>query len=220
MQSDAKRVMPPKFNHNSTIKRSTAEKFSCFPTTEEEGSDEFADISETQSEINTEEIEFEDHPQSICSITKNKKNPFAAWLPFVPKPPEPVFQNLPAQPWWPDSSAPHSSSQEPTLTTISTERYNQTKLRTNAPNQNQGPMPNQSTTTTNLETMQANNQALQIQLEQALARIEQNVQNRNHAERISRSPRAIQTIQALEAAIAIFGQNKPDPEYEISEYAT
>jgi hypothetical protein len=72
-----------------------------------------------------------------------------------------------------------------------------------------------------LETIQANSQALQIQLEQALARIEQNIQkNRNIAERISRSPRAIQTIQALEAAIAIFRQNKPNPEYEVSEYAT
>jgi hypothetical protein len=27
-------------------------------------------------------------------------------------------------------------------------------------------------------------------------------------------------IQALEAAIAIFGQNKPETEYEVSEYAT
>jgi hypothetical protein len=33
-------------------------------------------------------------------------------------------------------------------------------------------------------------------------------------ERISRSPRAIQTIQAFEAAISIFGQSKPEPEYE------
>jgi hypothetical protein len=61
---------------------------------------------------------------------------------------------------------------------------------------------------------------LQTQLEQALARIEHNVQkNKELAERISRSPRVIKTIQALEAAIAIFGQNKPDPEYQVSEYA-
>jgi len=33
-------------------------------------------------------------------------------------------------------------------------------------------------------------------------------------------PRAIKTIQALEAAIAIFRQNKQEPEYQISEYAT
>jgi hypothetical protein len=34
------------------------------------------------------------------------------------------------------------------------------------------------------------------------------------------SPRAIKTIQALEAAIATFAQTKPSPEYEVSEYAT
>jgi hypothetical protein len=40
------------------------------------------------------------------------------------------------------------------------------------------------------------------------------------ANRVSRSPRAIKTIQALEAAITRFNQNKPKPEYQISEYAT
>jgi hypothetical protein len=44
--------------------------------------------------------------------------------------------------------------------------------------------------------------------------------NKEFAERISRSPRAIKTIQALEAAIAIFERNNPNPEYQISEYAT
>jgi hypothetical protein len=69
--------------------------------------------------------------------------------------------------------------------------------------------------------MQANHQALQAQLEQALARIEQNIlKNKELAERISQSPGAIKTIQALEAAIAIFGQNEHEPEYEVSEYAT
>jgi hypothetical protein len=54
-----------------------------------------------------------------------------------------------------------------------------------------------------------------------MAKIEHNVQtNKELAERISRSPRAIKTIQALEAAIAILGRNKPDPEYQVSEYAT
>jgi hypothetical protein len=62
---------------------------------------------------------------------------------------------------------------------------------------------------------------LQAQLEQSLARIERNVKkNKDLMEQISRSPRAIQTIQALEAAISIFGQSKPEPEYEVSEYAT
>jgi hypothetical protein len=72
-----------------------------------------------------------------------------------------------------------------------------------------------------LEAIQASNEALQPHLEQALAKIEQNVQrNKELAERISRSPRAIKTIQALEAAIAVFGRTKPDPEYQVSEYAT
>jgi len=77
------------------------------------------------------------------------------------------------------------------------------------------------TSSARLEAIQASNQVLQTQLEQALARIEHNVQrNKELAERISRSPRAIKTIQALDAAIAIFEQNKQEPEYQISEYAT
>jgi len=72
-----------------------------------------------------------------------------------------------------------------------------------------------------LETIQASNHLLQTQLEQALARIKQNVpKNKELAERISRSPRAIKTIQALEAAIAVIEQNNQDPEYQILEYAT
>jgi hypothetical protein len=66
----------------------------------------------------------------------------------------------------------------------------------------------------NLKTIQRNNKFLQLQLEQALAKIEQNVQkNKDLAKRISRSPRAIKTIQAVDAAIAIFEQTKPKPEY-------
>jgi hypothetical protein len=80
---------------------------------------------------------------------------------------------------------------------------------------------NETNSSTYWNVIQANNQALQAQLEQGLARIEQNVQkNKDLAEQIFRSPRAIQTIKALEAAIAIFGQNKPEPEYGVSEYAT
>jgi hypothetical protein len=48
-----------------------------------------------------------------------------------------------------------------------------------------------------LEAIQASNEVLHAHLEQALARIEQNVQkNKELVERISRSPRAIKTIQA------------------------
>jgi hypothetical protein len=113
---------------------------------------------------------------------------------------------------------PHSHLINKLLTTGGS---NQTNTTTNEPGPDQPPKPNPTISSTDLETIQANSQALQIQLEQALARIEQNIQkNRNIAERISRSPRAIQTIQALEVAIAIFRQNKPNPEYEVSEYAT
>jgi hypothetical protein len=72
-----------------------------------------------------------------------------------------------------------------------------------------------------LETIQASNEALHPHLEEALARIGRNVQkNKELAERISRSPRAIKAIQALEAAINMFTRDHPEPEYGISEYAT
>jgi len=74
---------------------------------------------------------------------------------------------------------------------------------------------------TRLKAIQASNEALHAHLEQALARIEQNIQkNKGLAERIARSPRAIKTIQALEAAIAVFERNHPEPEYQNSKYAT
>jgi hypothetical protein len=74
---------------------------------------------------------------------------------------------------------------------------------------------------TEAKAIQEGTELLQQQLQQALARIEQNVQkNKEPTRRISRSPRAIKTIQALEAAIATFAQTKPSPEYKVSEYAT
>jgi hypothetical protein len=42
----------------------------------------------------------------------------------------------------------------------------------------------------------------------------------NSKSRVSRSPRAIKMIQALEEAIAKLQTNKPKPEYQISEYTT
>ena len=72
-----------------------------------------------------------------------------------------------------------------------------------------------------LAFIQASNEALYAHLDEALDRINKNVQqNKELANRISRSPRAIKTIQALEAAIAMFERNQPEPEYQISEYAT
>ncbi len=72
-----------------------------------------------------------------------------------------------------------------------------------------------------LPFIQASNEALYAHLDKALARINKNLQqNKELATRISRSPRAIKTIQALEAAIAMFERNQPEPEYHTSEYAT
>ncbi len=60
-----------------------------------------------------------------------------------------------------------------------------------------------------------------MHLDEALARIDRNLkQNKELAQRISRSPRAIKTIQALEAAITMFAKNRPEPEYQIAEYTT
>jgi hypothetical protein len=104
---------------------------------------------------------------------------------------------------------------------LPTERSNETNTTTDTPGQNQEPMQNRSISTTDLEAIQRNSQSLQLQLEQALAKIEQNVQkNKDLSKRFSRSPGAIKTIQALEAATTIFGWTKPNPEYEISEYAS
>jgi hypothetical protein len=78
-----------------------------------------------------------------------------------------------------------------------------------------------SVTKKEMEAIQKGTELLQQHLEEALARIEQNVQkNKDLAERISRSPRAIQTTKALEVAIATFAPIKPSPEYKVSEYAT
>ena len=72
-----------------------------------------------------------------------------------------------------------------------------------------------------LAFIQASNEALYVHLDEAQARIHRNIQqNQELAQRIARSPRAIKTIQALEAAITMFTQNTPEPEYEMSEYAT
>jgi hypothetical protein len=97
----------------------------------------------------------------------------------------------------------------------------ETSVLTNIPNQGQRAMTNRSATKAEMEAIQKGTELLQQQLEQALAKIEQNVQkSKDLAEQISRSPRAVKTIQALEAAIAIFGRSKPNLEYEVSQYAT
>ncbi len=72
-----------------------------------------------------------------------------------------------------------------------------------------------------MEAIQKGTEVLYQQLEQALAKIEEKVKkNRELAERLARSPRAIRTIKDLDAAIATLAPVRPIKEYEVSEYAT
>ncbi len=99
--------------------------------------------------------------------------------------------------------------------------HGQKQTNSSTEESNHTPAENNTITAARLEVIQASNEALHAHLDEALATIEQNVQkNKELAERISRSPRAIKAIQALEAAITMFAQYKPEPEYQISENAT
>ncbi len=134
MQAEAKQMMPrkfnQKFNQNLMRKNSATNKFSRFPTIEEEGASKFSDKEDTQSESDQEEFEFETPSEvyteeaegetsftSIYSISKERGLAFSAWQPYIP--PEPVFQNSSVQSWWSVSSPPEYSSLEPTPTRIS-----------------------------------------------------------------------------------------------------
>ncbi len=68
-----------------------------------------------------------------------------------------------------------------------------------------------------LAIIRANNEALYTHLDEVSHRIEENIKQLE--KRFSRSPRAIKAMQALEAAIAMFNQTHPEPEYHTSEYA-
>jgi hypothetical protein len=69
-----------------------------------------------------------------------------------------------------------------------------------------------------LAIIQANNEALYAHLDEVSDRIDKN--RKQLADRFSRSPRATKTMQALEAAIAMFERKHPEPVYQTSEYAT
>jgi hypothetical protein len=124
MQAYARQTTPPKFNLNATKfnQNSTIEEFSCFLTTEPETSMDTWEIQsesekeDTQSESYTGETNSENYLQSIGSITSNQKNPFSTWQPFIH---QPTYRNSSAQSWWLVPSRPEYSSQEPTLTAIS-----------------------------------------------------------------------------------------------------
>jgi gas vesicle protein len=70
----------------------------------------------------------------------------------------------------------------------------------------------------NLAIIRTKNEALYTHLDEVSDRIKENIKQLQ--KRFSRSPRAIEAMQALEAAIAMFDQTPPEPEYQISEYAT
>jgi hypothetical protein len=72
-----------------------------------------------------------------------------------------------------------------------------------------------------MEAKQKGTEVLYQQLEQALARIEENIwKNHELAKQLTRSPRAIKTIKDLDAAIATFAPVRLITEYEISKYAS
>jgi len=74
---------------------------------------------------------------------------------------------------------------------------------------------------TEMEAIWRGTEALYQQLEQVLAKIQENVQkNCELAEQIARSPRAIKTIKDLDTAIANFTPTRQLAEYKISEYTT
>jgi hypothetical protein len=69
-----------------------------------------------------------------------------------------------------------------------------------------------------LAIIRANNEALYTHLDEVSDQIEENIKQLQ--KRFSRSPRAIKAMRTLEAALAMFDQTHPEPEYQISEYAT
>jgi ribosome-associated translation inhibitor RaiA len=72
-----------------------------------------------------------------------------------------------------------------------------------------------------LAFIQATNKEIYDQMDKALDRIERSMRRIPElAERMSRSTRAVQPSQALDQAGAIFEHYKPEPEYQLSEYAT
>jgi hypothetical protein len=72
-----------------------------------------------------------------------------------------------------------------------------------------------------LAFIQATNQEIYDQMDKALDRIERSMRRIPElAGRMSRSARAVKTSQALDQAGTIFEQYRPEPEYQLSEYAT
>jgi hypothetical protein len=72
-----------------------------------------------------------------------------------------------------------------------------------------------------LAFIQATNKEIYDQMDKALDRIERSMRKIPElAEKMSRSTRAVEPSQAWDRATAIFGNYKPKPQYQLSEYAT
>jgi hypothetical protein len=72
-----------------------------------------------------------------------------------------------------------------------------------------------------LAFIQATNKEIYDQMDEALDRIERSMRRIPElAERMSRSSRAVKPNQVLYQAGSIFKQHRPEPEYQLSEYAT
>ncbi len=87
--------------------------------------------------------------------------------------------------------------------------------------QNLTSLGNPTLATETLALIQATNKEIYDQMDKALDRIERSMRRIPElAERMSRSTRAVEPNQALDQAGAIFEDYKPEPEYQMSEYAT
>jgi hypothetical protein len=72
-----------------------------------------------------------------------------------------------------------------------------------------------------LAFIEASNKEIHDAMDKALDRVERSMQRIPElAEQMSRSTRAAEPSQALDQAAAIFGDYKPKPQYQLSEYAT
>jgi hypothetical protein len=182
---------------------------------------EFEDFPNIFGLKSISETDFEDQGETnnfngISSLSEETQLAFSAWKLFIP--PEHAFQNCVAQSWPSDFSPQASSSQEPTLIRISTIT---TTKPTPAPIR--PTLPRQETPLSPLKDWHSSRPAMKPSTRNWMKHFQ------NTPKRTTKSgtrpencqiTRAIKTIQALEAAITMFAQNNPEPEYKMSEYAT
>jgi len=225
-------MTPPKFNYELIIKTLQSQKFSCEPTLDTDTEDHW-----TKIDIGHKIFESPEAPPIRSIMRSQRGSPFSTWCPFFPSNlHSDSSQNSPTRPSSQLSSTPQSflpelphksvTTNSPFMTNwcpkISSVAYSHPKKTRNW-KQHYSPVylakpadPWQSAL--RMEAIQKGMKVLYQQMEQALAKIEENVQrNCDLAERLARSPRAIKTIKDLDAAIATLA---PIKEYKVSEYAT